>query len=263
MKRRARRRLVGAIALVVFVVIALPIVLDSEPKPTSSQDLTIQIPSQDAGKFATRVLPAQPEPVPAPTTSSTPAVTPSALTPVPAPAPEAAAKALVVPEAPKAAVAPAVAPSVKPAPAITPPVAPAAAPVSTAATSVAKTETPAKDAPMAVTATAKEATTPAAASAAKPAAVSVVPAVPAAEAKSPGVTDRGFIVPLGLYSKADNIKQVRAKATAAGFKTYTEAIAGSASVRVRAGPFVSRDAADKAREKLKGAGLDVGAVAAR
>lgn len=262
MKRRARRRLVGAIALVVFVVIALPIVLDSEPKPTS-QDLTIQIPSQDAGKFATRVLPAQPEPVPAPTTSSTPAVTSSALTPAPAPAPEAAAKAPVVPEAPKAAVAPAVAPSVKPAPAITPPVAPAAAPVSTAATSVAKTETPAKDAPKAATATAKEATTPAAASAAKPAAVPVVPAVPAAEAKSPGVTDRGFIVPLGLYSKADNIKQVRAKATAAGFKTYTEAIAGSASVRVRAGPFVSRDAADKAREKLKGAGLDVGAVAAR
>ncbi len=258
MKRRARRRLVGAIALVVFVVIALPIVLDSEPKPIS-QDLTIQIPSQNAGKFATRVLPAQPEPVPALTTSSTPAVTSSA----PAPAPEAAAKAPVVPEAPKAAVAPAVAPSVKPAPAITPPVAPAAAPVSTAATSAAKTETPAKDAPMAVTATAKEATSPAAASATKPAAVPVVPAVPAAEAKSPAVTDRSFIVPLGLYSKADNIKQVRAKATAAGFKTYTEAIAGSASVRVRAGPFASRDAADKAREKLKGAGLDVGAVVAR
>ena len=243
MKRRARRRLVGAIALVVFVVIALPIVLDSEPKPIS-QDLTIQIPSQDAGKFATRVLPAQPEP-------------PSA------PAPEAAAKAPVVPEAPKVVVAPAVVPSVKPAPAITPPVAPAAAPVSTAATSAAKTETPAKDAPMAVTTTAKEATTPAAASATKPSAVPVVPAVPAAEAKSPAVTDRSFIVPLGLYSKADNIKQVRAKATAAGFKTYTEAIAGSASVRVRAGPFASRDAADKAREKLKGAGLDVGAVVAR
>ena len=256
MKRRARRRLVGAIALVVFVVIALPIVLDSEPKPIS-QDLTIQIPSQDAGKFATRVLPAQPEPVPALTTSSTPAVTPSA------PAPEAAAKAPVVPEAPKVVVAPAVVPSVKPAPAITPPVAPAAAPVSTAATSAAKTETPAKDAPMAVTTTAKEATTPAAASATKPSAVPVVPAVPAAEAKSPAVTDRSFIVPLGLYSKADNIKQVRAKATAAGFKTYTEAIAGSASVRVRAGPFASRDAADKAREKLKGAGLDVGAVVAR
>lgn len=71
------------------------------------------------------------------------------------------------------------------------------------------------------------------------------------------------MVPLGLFSKADNIKQVRAKATAAGFKTYTESIAGSASVRVRAGPFASRDAADKAREKLKGAGLDVGAVATR
>jgi len=56
LQRRARRRLVGAIALVVLVVIALPIVLDKEPGPIG-QDLVIQIPSQDAGKFNTRVLP--------------------------------------------------------------------------------------------------------------------------------------------------------------------------------------------------------------
>lgn len=253
MKRRARRRLVGAIALVVFVVIALPIVLDSEPKPTA-QDLTIQIPSQDAGKFATRVLPAQPDPVPAPTTPPTPAVTP------PASAPEAVAKAAApaanaVPEVHKAAAVPPVAPAVKPAPAGAPP----AAPVSTAATPAAKTEAPAKDAPKAPAVEAKETVKPVAPSAAKVA----TPAASTTEAKSPAATDRGFIVPLGLYSKADNIKQVRAKAAAAGFKTYTEAIAGSGSVRVRAGPFTSRDAADKAREKLKGAGLDVGAVAAR
>src|SRR3990172_5063163 len=56
LQRRARRRLVGAIALVVLVVVALPIVLDKEPSPIG-QDLVIQIPSQDAGKFNTRVLP--------------------------------------------------------------------------------------------------------------------------------------------------------------------------------------------------------------
>lgn len=55
LQRRARRRLVGAIALVVLVVIALPIVLDTEPSPIG-QDLVIQIPSQEAGKFNTRVL---------------------------------------------------------------------------------------------------------------------------------------------------------------------------------------------------------------
>lgn len=55
LQRRARRRLVGAIALVVLVVIALPIVLDTDPSPIG-QDLVIQIPSQEAGKFNTRVL---------------------------------------------------------------------------------------------------------------------------------------------------------------------------------------------------------------
>ena len=56
LQRRARRRLVGAIALVVLVVIILPVVLDREPG-TIGQDLVIQIPAQDGGKFKTRVLP--------------------------------------------------------------------------------------------------------------------------------------------------------------------------------------------------------------
>lgn len=56
LQRRARRRLVGAIALVIFVVIVFPIVLEKERKPVG-QDLVIQIPSQDAGKFNSRVLP--------------------------------------------------------------------------------------------------------------------------------------------------------------------------------------------------------------
>lgn len=63
LQRRARRRLVGAIALVVLVVIVLPIVLDTEPSPVG-QDLVVQIPSQDAGKFNTRVLtPSTPGPM--------------------------------------------------------------------------------------------------------------------------------------------------------------------------------------------------------
>ncbi|MGZ9713795.1 SPOR domain-containing protein [Glaciimonas sp. GNP009] len=45
-KKRARRRLVGAVALVLAVVIVLPMVLDSEPKPLAD-DISIQIPSRD------------------------------------------------------------------------------------------------------------------------------------------------------------------------------------------------------------------------
>jgi DedD protein len=43
LKKRARRRLVGAIALVLLVVVFLPMFLDSEPKPLN-QDIAITIP---------------------------------------------------------------------------------------------------------------------------------------------------------------------------------------------------------------------------
>jgi len=46
-KQRARRRLVGAIALVVAAVIVLPMVLDSHPKPVTD-DIAIDIPSRTA-----------------------------------------------------------------------------------------------------------------------------------------------------------------------------------------------------------------------
>jgi DedD protein len=45
-KKRARRRLVGAIALALAVAVGLPMVLDSEPKPLAS-DIDIRIPSKD------------------------------------------------------------------------------------------------------------------------------------------------------------------------------------------------------------------------
>src|SRR3990172_3479788 len=60
LKRRARRRLVGAIALVTFVVIILPLILDKEPGPVGPP-LSVQIPNQDAGGFTTRVAPPAPE----------------------------------------------------------------------------------------------------------------------------------------------------------------------------------------------------------
>ncbi len=60
LKKRARRRLIGAIVLVAAVAAVLPMVLDSDPKPTS-QDINIQIPSPDAkGGFAVKSVPAAP-----------------------------------------------------------------------------------------------------------------------------------------------------------------------------------------------------------
>ncbi len=60
LKKRARRRLIGALVLVVAVAAVLPMVLDSEPKPTS-QEVNIQIPSPDAkGGFTSKPAPAVP-----------------------------------------------------------------------------------------------------------------------------------------------------------------------------------------------------------
>lgn len=58
-KKRARRRLVGAIALALAAAVGLPMLLDSEPKP-SAGDIAIQIPPKD--KAAPLPMPAAPSP---------------------------------------------------------------------------------------------------------------------------------------------------------------------------------------------------------
>jgi len=58
-KKRARRRLVGAIALALAVAIGLPMLLDSQPKQLAG-DIAIQIPSKD--KAAPLPAPAAPAP---------------------------------------------------------------------------------------------------------------------------------------------------------------------------------------------------------
>jgi DedD protein len=53
-KKRARRRLVGAIALVVLIVTVLPMILhDRTAKP--QQEIAITIPSQDSGEFNSKI----------------------------------------------------------------------------------------------------------------------------------------------------------------------------------------------------------------
>jgi DedD protein len=51
LRRKARRRLIGAAALTLAVVVILPMVLDSEPKP-NGKDIDLRIPSPDkVGEF--------------------------------------------------------------------------------------------------------------------------------------------------------------------------------------------------------------------
>ncbi len=204
LRRRARRRLVGAIALVVFVVIVLPLVLDQEPKP-ATQALTVQIPSQDSGPFNTRVLP-------------------------PLPAPAAAA--------PKSESAPATEEKSK---------APRPEPKSAESATVSRPRTAAKESAKTV--------------------AKGGPKTELAEARRAEalLNDLAYVVPLGAFANSDNVKQVQDKAAAAGIKSYTEKIKSQQGeqIRVRAGPFSSREAADKARDTLRSLGLAVGQVTQR
>ncbi len=51
LRRKARRRLIGAVALTLAVVVILPMVLDSEPRP-AGQDIELRIPAPDkVGEF--------------------------------------------------------------------------------------------------------------------------------------------------------------------------------------------------------------------
>ena len=59
LKRRGRRRLVGAIALVLAAVIALPMVFDSEPKG-SAPPVSVRIPGEDDTGFTPKVTPKSP-----------------------------------------------------------------------------------------------------------------------------------------------------------------------------------------------------------
>jgi DedD protein len=59
LKKRARRRLVGAVVLVTAVAVVLPMILDSEPKP-ASQNIDIQIPPPDAGVLSAKPVPLKP-----------------------------------------------------------------------------------------------------------------------------------------------------------------------------------------------------------
>jgi len=200
LKRRARRRLVGAIALVVLVVVVLPVILDQQPRPVP-QTLTVQIPGQDGGPFKSRVLPPLQSPP---------------VTPQKAESTQAAKD-----------------PSNKAAPAEPEPASRSRAPkkesVRTADRERAKTQ------------------------------------VAEARRAQALLNDEGFVVPLGTFTNPDNAKQVQDRAASAGVKSYTESIKGQQGeqTRVRAGPFASRDAAEKARDRLKSLGLEVGQVAQR
>src|SRR5512135_1887177 len=107
-RRRGRRRLIGAIAIVVLLVVFVPMLLDSEPRHRANEP-SMQIPPKENAPPLPAPAPAPAKPATAQATPAAPAAEPaSAAAPAKAAAAKPAAKlAVAKPEAPKAAPVPA------------------------------------------------------------------------------------------------------------------------------------------------------------
>jgi DedD protein len=81
-------------------------------------------------------------------------------------------------------------------------------------------------------------------------------AKPAPKVESPPQQAEEYVVVVGAFAKPET---VIAKLVSAKLPYYTEPMSGNL-VRVRAGPFASREAAEQAAAKLKQMGLKPGAI---
>ncbi|SNT20830.1 DedD protein [Noviherbaspirillum humi] len=260
-KKRARRRLIGAVALVLAAIIGLPMILDSEPKPLSD-DIAVQIPSKDKPA-------AQPAPQPkssSPTTSQAdvsstvpqtaaldpkeevvepPSMPPVAASKQASPSPAKSAEPHAASEKTKAAAKPADEPEKHAEHAAKP--ATVAKPESAVA---AKSGDVAKSS---IDANAKKAEKP----------QDSARAVALLEGKNDPkhATDRkpgNFVIQVAALASRDKASEVQGKLKDAGIKSYTEKVStdGGERIRVRVGPFGSKEEADKVKQKLNKLGLN-------
>lgn len=105
LRKRARRRLVGAVALVLLMVTVLPMVLDDRDAQSPQPEIAVNIPSQESGDFASRIVPVEPDSKDAAAPNQSPEVPVEAAPPQPAPVVE--PKAEPVKADPEAAATPA------------------------------------------------------------------------------------------------------------------------------------------------------------
>jgi len=188
LKKRARRRLIGAVALALFAAIILPMVMDHQPAPPL-KDIQVRIPSPDEGAPQKAATPAKP-------------VARTDIKPIAKPEPKPEAKSEVKPES-----KPESKPEVK-------------------AESKPEPKPEAKPEPK-----------------------------PEPRANAAG---EAWEVQLGAYSEPGRVKNLLAKLKDLGVPAYTEKVdtPSGARTRVRAGPFKSQEAAEKARARIKIIGVD-------
>ncbi|RQT23079.1 SPOR domain-containing protein [Burkholderia cepacia] len=218
-KQRARRRLVGAIALVVAAVIVLPMVLDSHPKPVTD-DIAIDIPNRPAHQA---VAPRDDDvsDVQAGVAHDEPPASDTAVAAAPAPAPKDAAKPAAKSDTTTTASVTPPKPAPKPAAPAVKPAAPKPAPAAVANADAASPDS--------------------------------------GDASSPSSpAGARFAVQLGSFKDDATARSWATKLKSAGVPAYVEhrkQSDGSTATLLRAGPFADRAAASAAIAKVREAGL--------
>jgi DedD protein len=240
LRTRAKRRLIGALVLVLTAVIGFPMLFDTQPRPVLV-DVPIEIP--DKAK-------ARPLTPPAASTETAPSI--------PAPAARVEEKASlqakeeIVPPGPAISKPNAVVAGINTASSATKSVAIATPAPDTAAKEKAATEKAAKEKAAADKAAAEKAEKDKAAAAK---AQEAARAQALLEGKTNAAVANGerFIVQFGSFAEEGKAREVRQKVERAGLKTYAQVATTSEGKRhrVRVGPFATRAEAEKAASKIK------------
>lgn len=216
-KKRARRRLVGAAAMVLAAIIGLPMLMESEPQPLSD-DVQIYIPSVEKPVTDASIASA----IPAEQTSL------SNITPVDQSSQEPVENKVVAPAEPAAKSSPA---------------------------QISKPET-AK--PEISKASSAKSSTESERIAQVTALLEGRSAATASPKPAPDTQKGKFVLQVAALASADKVKELQDRLSKAGISTYTEKVkvSNGEQIRVRVGPFASREEADKMRSKLSGMGLN-------
>lgn len=264
LKKRARRRLVGASALALLAAIVLPMVMEHEPRQ-AGQDIQVRIPSQEGANYAARVIRGQDAAPPKPALPAPASVPVEPL--AQASAPVAAVSGPIVPppshsekterdqrEAAKAQERKLSAANEAQA---------AVKELARREQEQAKREAQRKEnearkeearAEEAKAQRAGDSSREKGGDASRAAAILNGETPSAAKASSPARTGSGhFVIQLGSFKDSANASSLKSRAAAEGVGAYVES-AGD-KTRVRAGPYPSREAAEAAANRLRKAGL--------
>ena len=268
-KKRARRRLVGAIALALAVAIGLPMVLDSEPKPLAN-DIAIQIPAREKTAADDNAAAVTPAPKAEQKVAQNDALDQSEEIVEPAdPAPKVALakpapKEPVVWTEPKVTTPEPKKPEPKPEPKPDPKPEPKheAKPESKPERKADAKPEPKREAK----AESKPESKPDLKRDAKPEpkheqkpddaarALAILEGKPAAKPAESEGSSR-YVIQVAALSAKDKVDELQGKLQAAGIKSFTQKSPSGELTRVKVGPFGSREEAEKAKARLQKIGL--------